>query len=215
MKVVTHNILKTLNEADALKCVHTALASRPQIVGFQEFEPAYLDALQKLNLYKVIHGHASILPVLIKKAYLKKLMDVRTVTLVDSFPGGRPTPATEVIFENRYGVKIAVLNTHPLAHHDKPSYKAAWQKAISESESWIAKMKGHNFVPVVTMDGNGAFLLSGLTNCWEGHAKKPTGPGGNTIDCVWTIKKADAVETFTTPSDHNGVLATYTNFLNH
>lgn len=209
MKAVTHNVLVDLKSRAAGSVVTKALESRPQIACFQEFNPDNLDLLRNLDDYTLCVDTAKGLPVLLKKRYVQKVLRVRGLHMAPDFTGGRPTPATEVLFVNRFGTKIAVLDTHPMAHHDRPAYHAAFKTALKNIEAWGRVTHKEGYVPMVFMDGNGADVLSGLINCWDGHQKKPTGPGGMTIDGVWTTQHSRSVDTFNTLSDHNGVLVEY------
>ncbi|HEY5446897.1 MAG TPA: hypothetical protein VIJ87_21030 [Pyrinomonadaceae bacterium] len=212
MKAVTHNVLVDLELRDAISVVTKALKSRPHIAAFQEFNPDNAMILKGLKDYAVYTASAKGLPVLLKKPYVKKVHKVDSLILAKDFPGGRPTPGTEVFFENRFGTHVAVLNTHPMAHHDKPAYRAAFKVAITHIEAWSREAKTLGYIPMVFMDGNGADHLQGLVSCWDGQPKLPTGPGGETIDGVWTVKKSAVVTTFETLSDHNGVLVKYERF---
>lgn len=212
MKAVTHNVLVTLNPADAVSVVNIAMKSRPQIACFQEFNKDNTHILEQFEGYELCVGSAKGLPVLLKTKYVRKLQQVSGVVIAKDFPGGRPTPGTEVLFINRFGTHIAVLNTHPMAHHDRPAYRAAFKEALVNIEAWARGIKTMGYIPLVFMDGNGADRLSGLISCWDGNIKLPTGPGGHAIDGVWTVKQAKSVSTFETKSDHNGVLAKYDRF---
>jgi hypothetical protein len=209
MKAVTHNVLVDLKERGARSVVATALDSRPHIACFQEFNPDNLPILNEYQDYEIRLGHARGLPVLLKKKYVRHVIRTQGLTMAPDFMGGRPTPATEVLFVNKFGVKIGVLNTHPMAHHDKPSYLGAFKVAVKNIEAWGRAAHQDGYVPMVFMDGNGVDVLQGLINCWNGHRRFPTGPGGNTIDGIWTKQYSQSVETFETLSDHNGVLAVY------
>lgn len=209
MKAVTHNVLVTLKERGARAVIKTALESSPQIACFQEFNPDNVDLIMHLDDHKLCLGEAKGLPVLLKYRYIQRVLRVHSLTMAPDFSGGRPTPATEVLFLNKFGAKVAVLNTHPMAHHDRPAYHEAWKTAIRNIEAWGRVTHAEGYIPMVFMDGNGVDVLDGLINCWNGHRRKPTGPGGETIDGVWTKQFARSVDTFSTLSDHNGVLAVY------
>jgi hypothetical protein len=184
---------------------------RPQIVCFQEFDPNDEEALSLTAAnYRVIQPKGSKgLPILLKKTYVESVISTKSLTMATGDSGVRPTPATEVVFWNRFGTKTAILNTHPMAHLDDPDHRAAHKTAIENIEEWVAEQSIRGNLPMVFMDGNGTKKIKGLVSCWEGHNPKPTGPGGATIDIIFAPKASDGVDTFDTPSDHNGVVATY------
>lgn len=226
MRAVTHNIVHTLNKANTSEAVRRALVTHPQIVSLQEFDPNDDLVLRRvgefvgrdLSLpknkkeYYICRGKARGLPVLLRRPYVDAIHSMRSVTVAKRRSGVRPTPGTEVIFTNRHGVRIAVLNTHPTAHHEKPAYRAAFVDAKVFVEAWALRMKRIGLYPIVMMDGNGLVFIPGMTSCWEGNQSLPTGPGGRTIDVIFTLQHALNVDTFGTPSDHDGVVAQYSRF---
>lgn len=211
MKAVTHNIKHTLGLSQTKKSVRRALTTKPQIVSFQEFDPQDNEALIAVKKnYHILQPNGSRgLPVLLRKKYVRRIVDQQTLVMSKGSDGVRTTPATQVLFVNRYGTRIAVLNTHPVAHHERPEYKKHFGIAINSIENWAQDVSEAGYVPMLMMDGNGADKIRGLVSCWEGNHKLPTGPGGRTIDGTWTAKNAYDVHTFGSPSDHNGVVAYY------
>lgn len=229
MKVVTHNIKHTLDLEGTKISVNRALRNRPQIVAFQEFDPNDVAALTRhgsvVDLdkphtlrtprgkpYLICVGNAKGLPVLLRDRYVDHIVSIHSDLIVKRVKGLRPTPATFVRFVNRHGMEISVMNTHPMAHHDIPKNKAAFESARSFINNWGQRELRSGWTPIILMDGNGLREVYGLTSCWEGNQKLPTGPGGNTIDMIFTDRRADSVDTFGTPSDHNGVIARYKRF---
>jgi hypothetical protein len=224
MRAVTHNIVHTLNLGDTSRAVKRALLSSPQIVSFQEFdqnddlalkligdfadEKGLFPRHNKKN-YVVCRGKVTGLPVLLRKAYVDKILSIRSIQVTKKHGAARASFATEVIFMNRWGHEVAVLNSHPVAHHERPDFRASFEEAKKYYPRWAQEQKKSGFIPMVMMDGNGIKDIAGLISCWDGHQEMPTGPGGLTIDAVWTLGRSDAVDTFGTPSDHNGVVATY------
>lgn len=229
MKVVTHNIKRTLSFEETKVCVHRALATRPQMVGLQEI-PSKHDGVLKLHgefvdrrhlqfvskakkKYLICRGKSNVLPVLLKRSYVKKIHEIKTITVAPRRIGVRPTPGTFVLFTNRFDRKIALLNTHPTAHHEKAAYKRAFREAGLFCNRFAREWIEEGDTPIILMDGNGLNHVDHLTSCWLGNESLPTGPGGNTIDIVFATKNADDVHTFPSPSDHNGVVVHYENFL--
>lgn len=126
---------------------------------------------------------------------------------------------TEAVFEDDQLGEVVLLNGHftaevqsggtyrrDLAHRLRVRRHKRERRRTSRRARWHRRKGRRAFV---TVDGNFDRLsMKGLTSCWEG--RKPEGTlGGRTVDVVFTDRRAQAVNTFRTGSDHRAVVATY------
>lgn len=226
VKIGTHNVKVSLADKAAAQALAIALATGLVILGLQEWgrgrrrrlaehaTQVRFTALRRRLKDHPVTGFAFAYPrfggqPVVVDATWGRILSARAVKLSRRRRGVRATYGTEVlILELATGRLWAVLNVHPVAHHDRPANKAAHTEAIQRMEDWVESWHGH--ARVVLGDMNKRLMRLGqLHSCWEDRPGAGTGPGGSTIDHVYADKAATQAVAIRTPSDHKLVVATY------
>lgn len=222
MKVASANILGSLNDQQAAIRVRQMLAHEPTILGLQEWRPGRASLLRD-------HGHVFRYPRGARRyprsgyvfAYPQRggqpigvdaewgwIVYARELTLVPAGKGLRATDATEALVQDRSGTIHACLNTHLMAHHDRPENREAWRDGVRAIRAWAVSWDGYE--RWVMADVNKHLLdMPPLVSCWDGNKVQATFRG-RTIDGVWGNRRAARVRVVDFEGrDHDGVAATY------
>ena len=226
MKVATANVKETLDATKAGAALDAVLATKPQIVGLQEWRKGRASVLasrgqvyrlprlrKRLGRKPATSGYVFGYPLgggppVGVDAAWGELLTVRTIRLAPGSKKVRPTLATEAIIrEHATGLLHIVLNFHLLAHHDRAAYLAGWKIGRAKAIQWVDSWAG--FTRWVFGDTNDHLMgLPPLTSCWQGNPLEPT-LGRRTIDNIYGERKAASAHAFNTPSDHDAVVADY------
>ena len=226
MRLVSANVLKTLDDDEAARALGIVLAQKPQMGALQEWgrgrdhilrEVGTLTRLPRTRrLQRPVprEGWSFVAPItggppLFIDATWGEWISVRSLLLAEKRLADRATRGVEGIArEHATGRVHAVLNLHLLAHHDDPAHKRGWAEGKRSAEEWAESWEG--YPRWVLGDGNKHLMdLPPLVSCWHQHDADPTGPHGGTIDAVWGNRKADDVRAFRIGSDHRAVVVDY------
>lgn len=223
--VATHNVKVDLDDTRAGNSVAAVLRYQPDIIGLQEWGRSRRSILR--NLGRVVTfpriryhvgpphkqtGYVFAYPLggqpVGVRADVIEVVSVRRIKLSAKRPGVRPTFGTELVCQIREtNETVAVLNVHPVAHHDRPENKAAWVEAVESIEDWSDGWAGFRRFVVGDMNKQG-HRVDGLVSCWSGRESEGTFRT-RTIDEVYATRRADSVHVIHTPSDHDAVIAVY------
>lgn len=226
MRIATANVLVRLGPDEASVALTKTLARRPTILGLQEWGRGRKGLLREVGRIfrlptlrrKVGRSHPAAgwvfgypltggQPVGVDAAQAE-LLSVRRVFLAAARRGVRPTWGTEALIRLRAtGELVVVLNTHLIAHHDRPANKAAWEEGVASINRWHASWPGHRCYVVGDMNRQ-RLQLEGLVSCWVGNKRESTFRH-RVIDEVYGPAQADHADAIDTPSDHDSVIATY------
>lgn len=222
MRLITHNILVSLNDTDAASCVQTCLDYDPDIIGLVEVGRGRRNVLAKFGtviaapkLRRLFRkaptdGIVWVYPLggqpIGVRADKFEVLTVRRLVIAPAAEGVRQTDATEVTLRPRAGGRtIAILNTHPVAHHSRRRNLIAWRRAMVSIDNWADAWSG--FPRYVMGDLNKEHVtIDGLVSCRKGNGDLPTFRG-RPIDHIFGPRPfADAV-TVATKSDHRALVA--------
>lgn len=222
-RLASHNILVSLPDPRAAAAVRRVLQTGPDIIGLQEWGRSRRSVLKRFGTVVMFPrlrrlwfdypdaGYVFCYPLggqpVGVNASEYEVLVVRRKRLSGRRPGVRPTFGTEVQFRKRGGGPTqAVLNVHPVAHHDRPQNAAAHLEAVESIRAWVEDW--HGFDKYVMGDMNSRHVaLPPLVSCWDGRKALPTGPHGGAIDHIYGPRGFSAVEVVDTPSDHHAVIA--------
>lgn len=224
MRIASHNVLVNLPDHRAAASVEAVLAHKPHLFGLQEWGRSrrkILKSYGKVLLFPRVrfhlgppHPYAGYVfvyplggqPVAVDASRFEVTVAKRR-KLSGARDGVRPCYGTEVQVIPREGGKtIAILNVHPVAHHDRPENLAAWEEAIESIREWAEEWAG--FRRYVVGDFNKQRVdIPGLISCWAGREDEDTFRD-RTIDHIYGPRGFASAFTVNTPSDHHAVLAT-------
>lgn len=221
-RLASHNVKVDLPDPDAARAVRLVLQRSPDILGLQEWGRDRRSVLRKFGTVVMFPrlrrlfanypdaGYVFVYPLggqpVGFDASRFEVLHVRRVKLSAKRPGVRPTYGTRVKFRKRGGKTQAVLNVHPVAHHDRPQNALAHLEAVESIREWVESW--HGFDRYVMGDMNSRHVaLPPLVSCWDGRRDLPTGPHGGAIDHIYGPRGFESVEVIDTPSDHHAVVA--------
>lgn len=222
MRLATHNVKVTLDDADAAACLDAVLAYEPDVIGLVEWGRNRRHILARTGMVVAAprfgrlfrkHPTTGLLwlypeggqPVGIR-ADKAEALTVRRLIIAEAADGVRQTDATEVVVRDRKtGKRKAILNTHPVAHHDRRANRRSWGQAMDSIDDWSESWAGYD--RYVLGDLNKARVaIDGLTSCRVGNGELATF-NGRPIDHIFGRRKfADAI-TVKTKSDHRALVA--------
>lgn len=228
MKVITCNVLVNMHITPTKWALDKLLSKKPHILSIQEWEGKERTQLLK-NRTTVIKfprlrkfagtaypttGYVSAIPArggppVIVDASWGEVLTCRRITLAPARKGVRATVATEALIRVRQTQKvIPVLNTHLLAHHDRPEYKAGWERGRRAAEDWAESWAGYFCLVMGDMNDH-MMPLPPLVSCWTAKKPRPTFGVHRTIDHIYARIVSRTVRVFDVGSDHLAVEATY------
>ena len=223
MRIATHNVWVNLDDTHAEHAVAKVLRYEPDIIGLQEWGRSRRSILRDLGRvtvfpkirYHVGPPHKQVgyvfayplggQPVGVNAAKVE-IVAVRRRKLSEKRPGVRPTHGTELIAQLREtNETVAVLNVHPVAHHDRPENKAAHTEAVESIREWAEEWRQFRCYVVGDMNARNV-KIPGLRSCWEGRPAEGTFRG-RPIDHIYGPHPFGTVRTVNTTSDHHAVVA--------
>lgn len=226
MRIGTLNVKVDLDDGKALASLDDMLYAEPDILGLQEWPRdrstilrqrgtvIMFPRLRRLFRRQPTSGYVFVYPIggqpVGYDAEKFQLVAVRSHRLARRRFNVRATRGTEVILMRRAGGTVAVLNTHLVAHHDRPLNAEAWEEGRKAVFRWSLKWIGYRRFVMGDMNKNLTRLggSPGLVSCWAGHAAEPTFRD-RVIDHIYGNRLSKAAYVVPTPSDHHGVIADY------
>ena len=222
MRLASHNVWVNLDDTHAEHAVSKVLRYRPDIIGLQEWGRSRRTILRDLGRVTAFpriryhvgppHKQAGYVfaypiggqPVGVNAAVLE-IVAVRRRKLSAKRPGVRATYGTELIAQLRdTGETVAVLNVHPVAHHDRPQNKAAHTEAVESIREWAEEWAGFRRYVMGDMNARNV-RIPGLRSCWDGRPAEGTFRG-RAIDHIYGIHPFHTVRVVNTTSDHHAVV---------
>lgn len=223
MRLATHNVKVDLPDPRAAAAVRVVLQRNPDVLGLVEWGRSRRSVLAKFGTVVVFPrlrtlwlaypdaGYVFCYPIggqpVGVDASRQEVLAVKRRRLSGKRPGVRPTFGTELHFRSRSDGKMrAVLNVHPVAHHDRPANAEAHAEAVKSIREWVEEWHGYDRYVLGDMNAR-AVDLPPLKSCWDGRRDQPTGPHGGAIDHIYGPDGFASVEVIDTPSDHHAVIA--------
>lgn len=222
MRLITHNILVSLNPADTATCVQTCLDYDPDVIGLVEVGRGKRDVLAKFGtviaaprLRALFRKHPTdgivwVYPLggqpVGVRADKYEVLTVRRLVISPAADGVRQTDATEVVLrDRRTGKRKAILNTHPVAHHNRRANLRSWRRSMQSIDDWADSWTGYDRYVMGDLNKE-AVRIEWLVSCRVGNGDLPTFRGRG-IDHIFGPRKfADAI-TVKTESDHRALVA--------
>lgn len=223
LRLASHNVKVDLDDTHAGNSVARVLRTRPDIIGLQEWgrsRRSVLRNLGRVTMFPNLRYHVG--PPHQQSGYVfayplggqpigvnaekVEIVSVRRIKLSSKRPGVRPTFGTELVCQIREtNETVAVLNVHPVAHHDRPDNKAAHAEAVENIQRWAESWGGFRHYVMGDMNSS-RVTIPGLRSCWDGNPAGGTFRG-RAIDHIYGRDGFAHAFTVNTRSDHHAVVA--------
>lgn len=230
MRLATHNVKITLDDTDAAACLNAVLAYEPDVIGLVEWGRARRKILAATGtvvaaprLRALFRKHPAdglvwVYPIggqpVGVRADKYEVLTVRRLVIAPEANGVRQTDATEVVLrDRRTGKRKAILNTHPVAHHNRRANLRSWRRSMQSIDDWADSWTGYDRYVMGDLNKE-TVRIEGLTSCRVGNGELPTfdsrdrdGDPDRGIDHIFGPRKFADATTVKTESDHRALVA--------